>query len=70
VGGGSRRVSPRKWSVVLDNDDGSSGWLRGTRDRDAIYARDVDRILYESIKFAISQAQNGNTFSFSNVTSS
>ena len=63
VGGGSRRVSPRKWSVALDNDDGSSGWLRGTRDRDAIYARDVGRILYESIKFAISQAQNGNTFS-------
>jgi hypothetical protein len=25
VGGGSKRVSPRKCSVVLDDDDGSSG---------------------------------------------
>ena len=59
VGGGSRRVSPRKWSVVVldDDNDGSSGWLRGTRDRDVMYARDVDKILYESIKFAISQAR-------------
>ena len=50
VGGGSKRVSPRKWSVVLDE---SSGWLLGTRDRDARYARDVGKILYASIKFAI-----------------
>ena len=62
VGGGSKRVSPRKWSVVLDDDDGS-GWLRGTRDRDAMYERDVGRISYESIKFAISQ------FTFSHLTS-
>ena len=36
VGGGSKRVSPRRWSVELDDDDLSSGWLRGTRDRDAM----------------------------------
>ena len=53
VDGGSRRVSPRKRSVVLDDDGESSDWLRGMRDRDAMYAREVGKILYESIKFAI-----------------